>query len=446
MPTIAKPSFIKIHRTWLLLAAIILLGAVLRFQAISTTVVTNPIWRDAQVYYFAGLNLEHWGIFSRAAPGNAPPKPDAFVQPGLPYAITPFIEFPPTDRMLFRINTVQAILSVLTVLLTFGFFKLFASNTIALGAALLTAISPHLVVMTTYLLTETLFTFLLAAGMLSLAWGQRRDSIPWAVVAGILLGLSALTRATTEYLPLFMLPLLYWAMNRRDFLRVAVPAAVTALAVIVTWKLRNLFATGMLADPTLMVSALHAGMYPDFMFNGDPESFGYPYRFDPFSEKVTGITSVIAELFYRAKQAPTEYASWYLIGKPIFLLSWNMIEGIGDVFIYPISASPYLDQPLFQVTRRIAWFIHLPLSFMAVLGSAIAVAKPEWLGLKQSTRFPAIMVAMLIAYFFAIHLVGAPFPRYGIPLRPFVYGFGLFSMVALACSIRAKSRMKADAQ
>jgi len=428
--------------TWLLLLFITLLGAILRLQAVTATVVENPIRADARVYYFAALNMERWNIFSKEEPSEHPPKPDAFVQPALPWVITHFIEFPPTDRMLLRFNIAQAVLGTLTILLTFGFFRLFAGPAMALGAALLTALSPHLVVMTTYLLTETLFTFLLMGGMFALAFGLQRHQTAWAVIGGLLLGMSALTRATTEYLPLFMLPFLYWATDSQTFRRIALPAALTALAVIFAWKLRNLAVTGALGDPTLMISALHHGMYPDFLFNGIPESRGAPYRFDPFTQQINGAGSVVAEILRRTAEEPALYIWWYIVGKPISLLSWEMIDGIGDIFIYPISASPYLDRPLFTATRTLALWLHAPISIAAVVGCGVALVRPRLLGITEKSRLPAQLTALLVLYFFAIHLVGAPYPRYGIPLRPFIYGLGLFTLISLARNLLSGYRQQ----
>jgi hypothetical protein len=269
------------------------------------------------------------------------------------------------------------------------------------------------------------------SGMFLLAHALCRQNTVWAVIAGFLLGLSALSRATTEYLPLFMLPFLFWATDRRSFVRVVLPTAGIALAVIAAWKLRNLIAIGAFSDPTLMVSALHHGIYPEFQFNGIPETRGIPYRFDPFTSRISGAGSILTELVRRAAGEPLPYVWWYLIGKQVSLLSWNMIDGMGDIFIYPITASPYLDQSLFQATRVAALWLHAPLSIAAVAGCGIALIRPNWLGLAEATRMPAQLVAMLVLYFFAIHVVGAPYPRYGIPLRPLIYGFGLFSLISL---------------
>jgi 4-amino-4-deoxy-L-arabinose transferase-like glycosyltransferase len=421
---------------------ILVLGAAMRFQAVGSTRIVAPLQSDAGVYYLSALNIERWGVFSHEMPKVSPPKADAFVQPGLPLAITPLIDFPPTERMHFRINTAQALLSTLTILLCFAFFRQFSSPAISLSAALLTALSPHLVVMTTYLLTETLFTFLLTGGMFFAAHALRKQNTASAIAAGIFLGASALTRATTEYLPFLLLPALFLYTERRTFVRVVVPMAATALAMTVAWKLRNLAAVGSLSDPTLMVKTLQHGMYPDFMFNGIPQSRGVPYRFDPFSAQATSATAVLSELLQRATAEPLRYLHWYLIGKPISLLSWTLVDGIGDIYVYPIYTSPYLDRPFFQVTRLVMYFLHAPLSIAATLGGAIALIKPELLGLTRALRLPAVLIGLLLVYFFAIHIIGAPFQRYGIPLRPFVYGFGLFTLATLAQQIVARLQRK----
>lgn len=418
-------------RTVLILLAIVLLGGSLRVLAISNTVVDHPVRADARIYYFAALNLERWGVFSRAEPTSRPPEPDAFVPPGLPLAIMPFVEFPPSDRMLFRFNSFQVLLSVLTIVATFGLFRLFAGESVALLAAFMVAISPHLIVMTTYLLTETQFTFLLLCGVTALGYGLSRERWGWAIVGGVLLGLSALTRATTEYFPIFLLPFLFWSLDRRQFFKLALPAVISALLVIGAWKLRNLHALGSISDPTLFVNTLLHGMYPDFMYEGMPASRGRPYAFDPFALAPHDAREVIQELLRRATEHPLAYLYWFLIGKPLSLLSWDIVAGAGGIFVYPVVASPYFDMPVFQVTQAVSLGAHIPLTAAAVVGCGLVLMKAKIVALSDAERRVAVLVCALILYFVAVHMVGAPFPRYGIPLRPVVYGLGLYTLVLL---------------
>ncbi|MDR2678653.1 MAG: glycosyltransferase family 39 protein [Zoogloeaceae bacterium] len=415
---------------------IVLLGASLRFQAVSGTVVDTPIRADARLYYLAALNLKSFGIFSISMPSSTV-TPDAIVPPGVSLMLMPFLD-PFTDRMLLRFNLYQVILSTLTILAAYALCHLLAGRGVALGVALLTAIAPHLISFTTYLLTETQFTFLLLFGLLGLAWGIRRERSGWAVVGGLLLGLSALTRSTTEYLPLFLAPFLFRSMGLRPFLRIGLPALGTALAVIVAWKLRNLAAIGMLSDPYLATNTILHGMYPDFMFNGMPESYGFPYRYDPFAAQTHTSGEVLRELFRRAGENPLTYVYWYLIGKPMTFLSWNIIGGVGGIFVYPVTTSPYLTSSLFQITENIAACLHFPLTIAALAGCGIVLFRPHMLGLNEDNRRVALLIVAVILYFLVLHMIGAPFPRYSVPLRPIVYSLGLFTLTALGKTLPSR--------
>lgn len=445
---IASEMKIRSNRivTVLLLAMIVLLGAALRLWVISDTTVKSPIRADAQRYYAGALNLKYWGVFSSTFSGTVAPPPGAAISPGTSVALMPFVEYPPTRRMLFRFNAYQAILSTLTILAAYALYRLLAGGQRAdqspaaspphidkgaLLVALLIALSPHLISMTTYLLTETQFTFLLMFGLLALAWGIHRERPGWAVLGGVLLGLSALTRPTTEYLPLFMAPFLFWAMGPRPFLRIGLPALGSALAIIVAWKIRNLATIGALSDPMLFNDTILLGIYPDFMFNAMPESYAYPTRHDPFAAQAPALSEVFQELFRRAREAPLTYAHWYLIGKPTALLSWKIVAGAGDIFIYPVAASPYLSSPFLQFTKTVSAYLHPFLTVAALIGCGIILFRPRLFGLNENSRCIAILIVSVVLYFLAVHMVGAPFPRYGIPLRPIIYGLGLFTLAMM---------------
>jgi len=63
------------------------------------------------------------------------------------------------------------------------------------------------------------------------------------------------------------------------------------------WIGRNMITLNMSTDNRLMTGSLHHGMYPDFMYDGVPESRGYPYRHDPHSEEIgKNISSVLKEI------------------------------------------------------------------------------------------------------------------------------------------------------
>lgn len=430
---------------WFLLVCIVLLAAVLRIQAVSTTQIDHPVRADAKEYYFGALNLQRWQVFSGSAPTAAAPVPDAARPPLMPALLEPFVVFPPTDAMLFHFNLLQAFLDVLTVVFTFLLFRLVCAAPLALGAAMLTAICPHLVSMTTYLLTETSFTFFLTSGICLTAFALKREAIWGAILGGAFLGLSALTRETTEYLPVFMLCCLCWFLERKVVLRILVPTAVAALAIVLAWKLRNLSAIGAFSDPALAMRTIHHGMYPDMMFNNDPYTFPIPYQADPQSAQMNSVGSVLSILWQRVVAEPWHYLRWYLIGKPLAFLQWDFQEADGDVFLYPVTYTPFSDRPLFIVTHAICRVLHGPLVIAAILGTVLAFWRPKLLGLAEEIRRPVLLIGCVMVYFVLLHMLGFPLARYSVPLRPCMYGMGLFTIVMLGrqmwLSVQARKGM-----
>jgi hypothetical protein len=126
-------------------------------------------------------------------------------------------------------------------------------------------------------------------------------------------------------------------------------------------------------------------------------------------------------------------------------LSWDIIAGMGGIFVYPVETSPYFTLPFFRITESVSASLHLPLTIAALIGCGLVLFKPRALGLSEDNRCIAVLVVALILYFLAVHMVGAPFPRYGIPLRPFIYGLGLFTLAVpgkkvLSCFMSLRKR------
>ena len=75
-----------------------------------------------------------------------------------------------------------------------------------LAVAFLTAISPHLVNINIYLLTESLFAFWFWMSMMIVLAGSSTQPRPAVLVAaGLTMALAALTRPTVQYLPFLLL-------------------------------------------------------------------------------------------------------------------------------------------------------------------------------------------------------------------------------------------------
>lgn len=407
----------------ILLVLIIAAAASLRLGAATETRVQAPLRADAGDYATYAYNLKHHGVYSRQKPsGDSAPAPDALRAPGYPLFLTAF--FDAIDaRELNRVLLAQAVLGTATVLLSFLLFRAFLPAGLALAGAALTALSPHLISLGTYVLTETLFSFLMVAGLYLATLAHRRADAGLWLLAGATLAACALVRPIMQYF-ILALPILLLVHDRKaPILRPSLFFAGGFLAVFVWWPLRNLVTLGATSDPQLVINFLHHGHYPDFMYQGRGVTFGFPYHFDPASPKLSAsVGAALSGIWERAINEPFRYLEWFLLGKPLVFWSWSIIAGAGGIFVYPVLQSPFLEDGLFQVAYTLMQHMHGAVLVLALI-SAVAVWAP---GLKRdvdpTALFAARLCVFVLIYFTGLHMIGAPFPRYSVPLRPLLYG------------------------
>lgn len=420
------------------LMAILLVAFDLRIQSVVNSVVDTPVRADAREYVLYAYNLKNYGVYSRTdtitTNKQETPVPDAKRAPLYPLFISLFLDNPPTIDNISTITRVQAVISTITVLLVFLISRQFLPITFALMASALTAIDPHLVTMNIYLLSETLFCFFVVLTMLLVSKSATNSGYAMPIIAGLALGAAALTHPMLLY---FIAPLLIFLLYSWRWKPGWKKVGLIFLSFSIlygAWIARNINTLGVPSDNTLMLAALRAGVYINTMYQNNPQSYGYPYRFDPRFEKTSGdLPTVIAEIASGFRESPIEHLRWYLIGKPFTLWSWNNIEGPGDVFVYPVESTPYRYLPQFKVTHMFMHSIHWVLVILMVGGILIAWFPPRLSRLSANAVFVTRAVSILLLYHLFIMIVGYPIPRYAIPLRPFLH---IMSMLPLALAIK----------
>ena len=80
------------------------------------------------------------------------------------------------------------------------------------------------------------------------------------------------------------------------------------------------------------------------------------------------------------------------------------------------------------------WILHWPLMLLGLLGAATAWVKPHWIATNEASINGARFISAVVAYAIALHMVGTPFPRYGIPFRPLLY---ILAVSVLVAGVRA---------
>lgn len=415
------------HKRFINIAILLVLALGLRLYAINETIVHVPLRADAGEYYSYALNLTKYGVYSRSRNANSAPQPDAYRSPAYPLSIVPFVSDPPTLNSVWNITLLQAILDAFSVLLAYAIFRNFISEKLSFAAAILVAISPHLISATTYVLSETLFTFLLLAAIYLIIKSRSSEYKSIIVIAGIFVALAALTRPTLQFFLIPTIGLVMFQYGWRSSMKYSALLFAGFLVIYSPWTIRNIVSVGSSSDSGLAAATLYHGIYPNLSYKDQKESMGFPYRFDPNAEEIAKSTSsILSEIARRFKEEPMRHLTWYLFGKTKLLFSWNIIAGQGDVFIYPTPKSPFYTNYIYIATHFFMRMTHWLFVLLALLAS-ISVWIPLFSkGIPANSLFATRLLSLLMLYYIAIHTVGAPFPRYSIPLRPFIYGLAIF--------------------
>jgi hypothetical protein len=428
---------------WCLLIAMLmvfLIGLFLRLESGVDTVVVGPLRADAGNYFAYAYNLRHFGVYSMENKTSmdlaSTVNPDALRPPGYPLLLTLFMDNSNIEKVLGKIVVAQVLLSALTVVLSFLFFRRLVPASWSVAACMLVALCPHLIVYNSFLLTETLFCFTMVLFAILVA-GQISPQSRWsALLVGGVLGVASLVRPGIQYFCL-ILPLFYlFQYGRRKGLQFSGIFLLGFTIVVSPWFIRNLSVLHKTSDNTLMIGFLHHGIYPNFTFEGQPRSFGYPYRYDPRSSEISrSVSSVLEEIARRFHDDPLRHLKWYVLEKPVCFWSWESGQEYRDCFIYPVSSSPYFTVSYFRWTHHLMKVIHWPLVVLSLVGSVLVWIPAVAGSISERRIFAARFASLIILYFTSIHMIGVPDARYSIPLRPFTYGMGLFTLYYLITRI-----------
>ena len=428
----------------LLLIAVLALTLRLAFSFRAPPFVTN----DSLSYLLPGFDLVHGGAFS---PILKRPPLYSLVIGGVIAAF---------GEELRALMLLQHLLGVGTVLLTFGIGRLLFGAGAGLLAAFLTAVSGPLIVTEQYLMSETLFGFLLAGGLLAYLGAARVGNVSGRLgllaLAGLMLALAALTRPIAQLvlgLLLAALPLLLprW---RPALFGMATMLAVFGI-VVLPWMLRNAAVQGTFAiaggsGEGLAVRTIRYEQKFDFrappggdpdrqtqrargIFRGEAED-GSAFELAKRLRVELGITEIEAERYMR------QFALEAILKQPGYYLT-----GTADMFVQTFVGRPVRLRQDWQPWRNIAWeerVEHLLPEPSAVETRSFNAAE------RLVTIYDPATVAPVLALLSAVGVIGGALVRGragGVPILLLgVLVFGLLLAGAALIGIEWRYRFPLD--
>jgi hypothetical protein len=410
-------------------------GLYLRITMVENSEVVGPIRADASEYYLTAYNLANNGVYTmsdaRLKDPGAALRPDNFRWPGQPLLIAAFMgDWPEHMRIVHKIQWVNIIAGTLTLTLIGVAAAAVFPAWAAVAVVALTAISPHLIALTIYVLTETPSAFFVALLLSLCAFGQRADAVPRPAIMfaiGLTIGLLTLFR------PIFIgfVPLIAVAAPR-DRIKSLVLVVAGAALPVVPWLVRNMLTEGLVTTPSSLAMTLMIGAYPDYVFNGDPRTFPFPQSYDPdLLKNSASVTTAAAEVLRRVAADPWGMLAWYAFRKPIYLWQFVNIDGAGDVLVYPVRGAPFDSDFLLAVSHATMWVSHWPLVVLAAAGS-ILVWLPPVVRLLPEAAGLALRTASLLLIFLAVATIPLNNPvRFAVPVLPALFLIAMVPPVLL---------------
>ena len=375
-----------------------------------TTGLSLRIVDEQQYHVLATSIVEGRGFASTSGPTSLRPPVYPALVAGL-WTLT-------GSRSLQVVRAFQDLLGLATAALVYFIGRRLYDDRAGLIAAALTAFYPELVLNNSLFLTETVFTFLLAAFVATMLSLLQRPRPALALAGGTLLGLSALTRSVVWPFPIVLVPLVAWTAPTTMARRLACAGLVLAgyAVVVAPWAVRNTRLQGMpVVIDTMGGMNLRMGNY---------EFTPHDRIWDAVSQR--GAQSWIVGLpphppgggewteGWKERWA-REQAIAFMREHPGLTL-WRAVIKFSDFWALDRDFAAAMQRGLYRP----------PLWAAVVATAAITVAFPLVIGLAiigACLKPPAdwrshLLLILLVVFVTALHSVVFSHPRYRLPLTP----------------------------
>lgn len=389
----------KVYLLLLLLVALAIRLSIVLFSPL-------PELKDASQYSWIGWNLIHGRGFSM---DNEPPyTPTARRGPTYPVFLAAIYFFVGRNYMVVRV--IQAFMGVAIVFIGYLIAKNIFGKKIAIISVAFMSLFPMLMYYEGHVLTETLYTFLLALLVLALIKAITYKSIKLHIIVGVFSGLATLCRPELLLFPIALLLALILTYEKRKQALVHFGIFfIVFLFMITPWTIRNYLAF----DTFIPIAsggdkALLLGNYEgtrseaqEYLRNVDGDEKLFNKVFD----------NIISHPFSYLKLCMRKFVKLW---KP---RSWSDLFGIKGSFSEYIQAHNYL-----MLLPKTVLLLIDGLAILLGLVGVVSVYR-DW------KRFVPLLT--IICYFTMIYTLIHAISRYRIPIMPYVLIFAVLGIFYL---------------
>lgn len=398
---------------------VFMLALAMRVWFIMDSSVENPLRRsDALAYLTYALNLVHSQTFSSSDPSDPVVVPDSFRDPGYPTYLAllmVFLGFSQTWYVVVLLT--QGVLGALTASLTCVVGRRWLPGGWAAATGVVVALWPHNVVISGFVLSETLFGFLVIVAIWLSSCALESGSRKRWLGAGLAFGAAAMVNATIT--PFACLLALFLWKRRITAASLALALALGSLALPAAWAARGWSVDTDKSSAGRAMQNLVQGSWPEYhrayigSLQHDPEAQGIMEAINAEQQlalrsRVAGLQAIVS----RVGAEPSHYLAWYA-WKPALLWAWSIRVGWGDIYPYPVKHSIYLTNPVMPVLEALFFALN-PVLFVLMGIAAIALLRPA-----AVTASPGLLIiALLVVFETLVYGLLQSEPRYSIPFRP----------------------------
>lgn len=431
------------HRIFMCATVLFLAALFIRLEYRSALVIDTPVSGDAYYYLSYAYNMIKYNVFAKEPTFNSDkiPTPDSFWAPGFPFLLSSAIRIGGlSDAGFYHVATLyNAVLGALIVPMIFYLCLQFLPISFSFAISLITAFSPHLLSIGSYILTETLFSFLLITSFFFFAIAAKNKSTPFFFLSGLIMGLAYLTNPVILFFPFLIFPALFVLRRKSLHLKETKTFLVRTfvylsiyILVVGAWGIRNHYSVKNDSNSSdgraamCIIIGSHPEYYDDFA-KGLTKDPNYQVNKD-ITDASDSLKRALLVVKNKLIENPLRYTIWYLVRKPLMYWSWDIKIGYGDVYVLAVNQSLFTVSKIWSSIKSIYKFINPIMFFVNLYGG--------WLILKAIKRQDKDcaeigIVFLLILYSTAMHVVFHSDPRYSLPFRPAFYILFVWSLYSL---------------